>query len=318
MCKRKSERFSPDIDGLGTSCYDAFPDECMKMPSLRFGKPSERDYRIRPARNSDWPAIEKLLSYAGRQYLALEWWTVQEWLGSPTFLLITDDHGRGLGLMLTITGDAPIAWLRVISVASDKYLAPLLDASIQAVLAQGGTGLAFLGDEGWVSSELRRAGFQRVNHVVTLRRRRKWSMRQGPPDLQVRRATADDLDAILALDHVAFPPLWWYSRETLTRALSIGYSYDVAYLAGECVGYQLSTLRNGRGHIVRLAVPPQWQRKGIGGRLLSEAMKTLDEAMADSVTVNTQEDNLASLQLYRRFSFDRIGRPWAVWFRSLE
>jgi ribosomal protein S18 acetylase RimI-like enzyme len=290
----------------------------MDMPALRFGKRSERDHRIRPARNSDWPAIERLLSNARRQYLALEWWTVQEWLGSPTFLFSTDDHGRGLGLMLTVAGDAPIAWLRVISAASDKYLAPLLDASMQAVLAQGGTGLAFLGDEGWFLSELKRAGFQRVNHVVTLRRRGKWSMRQGPPGLQVQRATADDLDAILALDHVAFPPLWWYSRETLTRALSIGYSYDVVYLAGECVGYQLSTLRNGRGHIVRLAVHPQWQHMGIGGRLLSEAMRTLDEARADSVTVNTQEDNLASLQLYRRFSFERIGRPWAVWFRSLE
>jgi len=290
----------------------------MKVPSLSFRTRRERGYRIHPARNDDWPTIEKLLSYASRQYLALEWWTIQERLGSPTFLLIADDQGRGLGLALTICGDAPIAWLRAISVVSDKYLAPLLDASVQAVLAQGGTGMAFLGDEDWILSKLKQVGFQRVNHVVTLRNRGLWSTRQGSPGIQVRTATTADIDAILAVDHMAFTPLWWYSREVLTRALSMAYSYDVAYLAGECVGYQLSTLRNGRGHIVRLAVHPQWQRRGIGGLLLGEAMKAFDEARADSVTVNTQENNLASLQLYRRFSFERIGRPWAVWFRSLE
>jgi hypothetical protein len=46
-------------------------------------------------------------------------------------------------------------------------------------------------------------------------------------------------------------------------------------------------------------------------------MRDLDEAQAEVVTVNTQEDNTASLQLYRS-SFDRVGKPWTVWFRSLE
>ena len=167
-------------------------------------------------------------------------------------------------------------------------------------------------------TRLIKAGFGKVSSVVTLRSRGSWPVRLGPPDLRVRTATAADVDSILAVDHAAFEPLWWYGRDILKRALDLAYSFKVAYMRDECVGYQLSTLQNNRGHIVRLAVHPRWQRQGIGGRLLNEAMRDLDEAQAEVVTVNTQEDNTASLQLYYRSSFDRVGKPWTVWFRSLE
>ncbi len=249
--------------------------------------------------------------------MALEWWTIQEWLGRPTFLLAIDPRGQCVGLMLSVMGDGPIAWLRLISADADPYLVPLLEASSKAVVDQGGEGLAFLGNEGWILSKLRQTGFEQVNQVVTLRHRGQRSLRNGPLNLQVRAATATDIDAILAVDHAAFKPMWWYDRAVLQRALNLACSFDVAYLNGKCVGYQLSTLRNGRGHIVRLAAHPQWQHQGIGGRLLSGAMKALDDAGAHTVTVNTQEDNLASHQLYRSFSFEPVGTPWAVWLRSL-
>jgi ribosomal-protein-alanine N-acetyltransferase len=273
---------------------------------------------IRPATNDDWLVIERLLHYADHHYLALEWWTIQEWLGSPALLLSTDRHDRPLGLMLAVTGNGPVAWLRAIAVVADECLEPLLAASAQAVLSQGGTGLAFLGDEAWILSELKRGGFQQANRVVTLRCRGDWSVCYGPPDLQVRAATTADIDDILVIDHAAFAPMWWYSREILHRALNSAFCFDVAYLGDVCAGYQFSTLRMGRGHIVRLATCPELRRLGIGARLLSEAMTTLDLAGVERITVNTQEDNWPSLQLYRRFNFAQVGELWAVWFRSLE
>jgi ribosomal-protein-alanine N-acetyltransferase len=274
-------------------------------------------YQVRTTTHDDGPAIWRLLKDANHCYLALEWWTVEDWLGRPTLLLATDRNERLAGVMLAITGDGPIAWLRVIAVSSNECLASLLEASVQAVLAQGLTGLAMLGGEGWIPSQLKSTGFQRVNQVVTLRHRGTWPMHFGPPDLKVRVATPADMNAVLAVDHAAFEPMWWYGREVLHRALNVALCFSVAYLDGECVGYQFSTLRDGRGHIVRLATHPHRQRRGIGGRLLSEAMLALGQAGAEPITVNTQQDNLASLQLYRRFSFDRAGKLWAVWFRSL-
>jgi ribosomal-protein-alanine N-acetyltransferase len=290
----------------------------MKVKSLHSRISKDDLVQVRPAKNHDWLEIERLLNYANRHYLTLEWWTIQEWLGSPTFLLASDQRGRAMGLILSVSSEAPIAWLRAVSVLADRYLMPLLEASIQSVLARGGAGLAFLGNEGWIVPKLKQVGFRQVNQVVTLRRRGARPVHHGPPDLQVRPATPADVDPILAVDHVSFAPLWWYSHEILNRALNLAHSFDVALVEGEFVGYQLSTLRHGRGHIVRLAVHPHWQRRGIGGRLLSGALQALDGAGTESVTVNTQMNNQASLRLYQRFSFERIGKPWAVWYRSLE
>jgi ribosomal protein S18 acetylase RimI-like enzyme len=289
----------------------------MKISLRRVKSRKDRDFEIRVARNDDWLSIERLLTLAERHYMALEWWTVQEWLGRPSFLLAVDPRGQCLGLMLSIIGDGPIAWLRLVSAVEDHYIIPLLDASARVVLEEGGEGLAFLGNEGWILSKLKQTGFEQVNQVVTLRHRGQWLVRNGPSNLRVQAATATDIDAILVVDQAAFKPMWWYDRAVLHRALNLACSFDVAYLDGKCVGYQLSTLRNGRGHIVRLAAHPQWQHQGIGGRLLSGAMKALDDAGAHTVTVNTQEDNLASHQLYSRFSFEPVGTPWAVWRRSL-
>ena len=274
-------------------------------------------YQIRMATYDDGPAIGRLLDNASHRYLALEWWTVKDWLGRPTLLLATDRNERPAGVMLAVTGDGPVAWLRVVAVSSSECLALLLEANAQAVLAQGGTGLAMLGGEDWISSQLKFTGFQKVNQVVTLRHRGTWPTDLGPPGLKVRAATPADINAILAVDHAAFAPIWWYGREVMYRALNVALCFSVAYLDGECVGYQFSTLRDGRGHIVRLATHPHRQRRGIGGRLLNEALVALEKAGAEPITVNTQQDNLTSLQLYRRFSFERSGKSWAVWFRSL-
>jgi len=275
-------------------------------------------YHIRPARSADWPAVEKLLSYANRYYVTLEWWTIQEWLDRPTFLLAANQHERGVGLALTITGDSPVAWLRAVVVNSENCLPALLEASLRAASTQGSTGIAFLAGEGWIWTRLDDLGFDQVNQVITLRRRGAWHTPQNLPDLQVRKASPADVAAIIAVDHAAFEPMWWYNREILRRALDLAYCFDVIYLGDECVGYQFSTLRDGRGHIVRLATHPRWQRNGIGVRLLSAAMTALDRAGAKGVTVNTQEDNWASLRLYCRFDFERVNTPMAVRFLSLE
>ena len=289
----------------------------MKGRSFFFKTRRREAFQVRPATRDDGQSVEALLNYARRSYLALEWWTVQDFLGSPTLLLAIDQHEHPVGFLLAVIGDGSVAWLRAIAIASNECLKPLLAATAQAVVAQGGVSLALLGGKDWVLPELRSANFRRVNQVVTLRHRGSWPAYSGPPGLCARAATADDLDAILAVDHAAFTALWKYNREVLRRALDMGFCFDVAYLDGECVGYQLCTLRQGRGHIVRLAAHPRWQRQGIGGRLLNEALVALQQAGVGTVTVNTQQDNEVSLQLYRRFSFERTHTSWDVWFRSL-
>lgn len=273
-------------------------------------------YQIRAARAEDGPAIERLLNHAIHYYLALEWWTLEEWIGSPALSLAIDAHERPVGLMLAVDGDSPVAWLRAIAATTEACLPSLLKATAQAVLDAGSIELAFLGDDRWIVSRLQPWGFEKVKQVITLRQRGRWSVQHGPPQLQIRQATAADLCDVTQLDHAAFPPLWWYSHKVLRRALDASYCFHVAYLQGQCVGYQFSTLRQGHAHIVRLAADPQWRQRGIGAQLLSEALLTFDQA--HSVTLNTQQDNLASLRLYQRFNFKRVGKPRPVWLKPFK
>jgi ribosomal protein S18 acetylase RimI-like enzyme len=276
-----------------------------------------RTYDIRPATTRDWAAIRRLCDRAYRSYLALEWWTTEEWLDTP-HLLLADDPQRGLaGLLLAVGGQSPVAWLNAVVINADDCLDPLLEASARTVRALGSRELAFLGGEGWLLSRLRHNGFEKANRVITLQFAGAPDppSAPGPAGLVVQTATAEHLEKILQVDRAAFPPLWWYGPLILTRALKLARCFDVAYLDGQCVGYQFSTLQERRGHIVRLATHPDWQRRGIAGRLLGEALAALGQGGARTITVNTQENNHASLQLYRRFNFELTSQAWNVWHR---
>ena len=285
--------------------------------SPRFSPRYLEHYAVRPARLEDRDSVERLLRYARLSYAALEWWTVGEWLSSPTCQVLTDAQDRPLALALTIADDSPIAWLRAVAANAEQLLAPLMTAAIRTATAQGCTALACLSGQSWLISQLEALGFRQVNRVIILQHNRSHPRPSTASTLDLRPATPADLEAIVAVDHTAFEPLWWYSRRTLQRALEMACCFHVAYDADHCVGYQFSTLRGTHGHLVRLATHPLWQRRGIGGRLLSCALDVLQAAGADEITVNTQQDNTTSQRLYHQFGFEPTGESWGVWLKSL-
>jgi ribosomal protein S18 acetylase RimI-like enzyme len=273
-------------------------------------------FHIRPTRESDEYAVDRLLRQARLCSVALEWWSAREWLTHPGFLVLTDRRDRPVALALAAADDSPVAWLRAVAADSERLLPALLEASLQATMAQACSALAALGAQNWLLTPIQRLGFRQVNRVVTLRLNRPWQFQTGPAALRVRPATGADLPGIAAVDRAAFEPLWWYSLQMLERGLDLAHCFHAVLVGSECVGYQFSTLRNGRGHIVRLAVHPRWQGQGIGARLLGEALTALRRAGAEEITVNTQENNWPSLKLYRTFGFDPTGDSWTVWLRS--
>ncbi len=292
----------------------------MRASGLFFRSRATPTYQVRPATRDDWPQVEWLLARARAFRLALEWRSLEECVGSPCLLLAFGSKQQIVGLLGAVQDGGPVAWLRAFALA-EPCLPALLEACLPAVAAQGPTGLAFLGNEGWIVPALRQTGFERVNQVVTL----KWNGRlpgqppsAGSTDLLVRPLAESDLNGVAVVDRAAFEPMWRYGRDTLRRTLGLAAQFVVAYVGNVCVGYQFNTLQRGRGHIVRLATHPDWQGQGIGARLLAEALRFFRQARAGEVTVNTQQDNRISVRLYRRFGFEEADRPLGVWFRSLD
>ena len=110
----------------------------------------------------------------------------------------------------------------------------------------------------------------------------------------------------------SFVPLWQNSPEALKLAFRQSALATVVEDKGIIVGYQISTSTPIGGHIARLAVHPQVQRKGVGYALLHDLLTVFTRRGARKITVNTQKDNLISLSLYKKAGFQLTGEEYPI------
>ncbi|MBI3362889.1 MAG: GNAT family N-acetyltransferase, partial [Chloroflexi bacterium] len=73
----------------------------------------------------------------------------------------------------------------------------------------------------------------------------------------------------------------------------------------------------GGAHLARLAVSPDYQGQGIAAALVADAVSYFERSHADRLTVNTQQDNYASLAVYKRLGFAPTGEMFGAWQMSL-
>ena len=153
------------------------------------------------------------------------------------------------------------------------------------------------------------AGFELLEDIVI------YELARGlPPSpggaLQLQSVDVNDelmLAELTALDHAAFPWLWWNSREEFEN---YGGSPGVElYLfrdnSGAAVAYIGITHFRDWGHLDRIAVAPGLQGRGYGREALDWAVHFLSRAGARRIGLSTQARNTRSRQLYERYGFRR-------------
>ncbi len=275
--------------------------------------------QIRPAGPADEAAIRRLLARSARPSVRSGGW--EEHLGAETFLLALAD-GVPVGALLALPDDGPVAWVRLGVLAPEIPAGLWLDATLPPLepplRALNARALAWTDVGGWLGEALRARGFRPLARLVTLKKddRRLPPM---PPDTPcaVRPARAEDIPALARRDHEAFPPPWWFSAATLERIRREALCFLVAERDGLLIGYAEARPADHGAHIGRLAVAPSFQRQGVGGFLLRTALSRLWEQGIQEVTLNTQEDNVASRRLYERFGFRPFGPRIVAWWRPL-
>lgn len=274
---------------------------------------------IRTAVPVDEAAIRRLLACSARPCVRSGWW--EEYLGAETFLLAFADDGL-VGALLALPDDGPVAWVRlgvlVPEIPAGLWLdatLPRLEVPLRALNARV---LAWTDVGGWLGEALRARGFSPLTRLVSLVKddRRLPPEPPGPP-CSVRPATAEDVPALAALDHRAFPPPWWFSAATLERIRREAACFLVAERDGLLIGYGEARPADHGAHISRLAVAPAFQRQGVGAFLLRTVLTRLWEKGVEEVTLNTQEDNRSSRRLYERFGFRPVGPRIVAWWRDL-
>lgn len=180
-----------------------------------------------------------------------------------------------------------------------------------------------LTEQGWLSASLRETGFA-ICDSVRLYERRSHEVENVQQPAELRPAQPSDLLRLAKLDAETFEPLWHMGIFEL-KCLLRDCRLEIAEMAQETVGYSALRLNpdgSPRGfssaQVVRLAVHPRFQARGIGRQMLVSCLRSTHLLGIDRVFLNTQESNAPSQSLYESLQFRKRGRPIPVFVNRVK
>ncbi|UCD42409.1 MAG: GNAT family N-acetyltransferase [Chloroflexota bacterium] len=274
-------------------------------------------HSIRPANINDHKQLANLIHFGTLVHRHLDWRPPLEWIGHTPFLVLEEENR--LVAALACPPDPPsVVWLRLFVAYDEKYLktgwSQLWPAALEELPQNPDPLIAAIPLQSWFETLLKSSNFQPTTDVVML----IWDSGEIPsehpcPDITIRPMNVDDLTKVEILDQSSFGSLWHNSRTSLEFAFNQAAIATVAEIDGSIVGYQISTAMQMGGHLARLATHPDYQRQGIGCSILRDLLIQFKQRGASRITVNTQEDNLASIALYENAGFTRTGETYPVY-----
>ena len=283
-------------------------------------RPSPQSVVARLATDNDRPHLARLAYSADRRYLTSDVADLPDlFAADPTAVLETD--GRLVGAASFGWRTRPVAWLRALllqdQISTVRALHEL-GGPIYAALREEGMSLVAISldewNEPWLRVPLQQVGYRPMVEVVGYEKQCLDRPAAGNQVVTVRQAGLPDLPNVLALDTACFPLPWVKGVEILAPALTTSPCFIIAEFGGKPVGYAFVTVHQaGRlVHLVRIAVAPAFQGRGIGVRLLAEIVDFCAGHGAEFLTLNTQADNRPAQRLYEWFGFLRNGEHQTV------
>lgn len=114
------------------------------------------------------------------------------------------------------------------------------------------------------------------------------------------------LPQVLEIERRAYAFPW--SENIFRDCLKAGYSAWVLCAAdGSINGYTLMNMAVDEAHVLNLCVDPEYQRFGLGHKLLKHLMKLARAAQATIILLEVRKSNRAAIALYESMGFQRLG-----------
>ncbi len=131
----------------------------------------------------------------------------------------------------------------------------------------------------------------------------------------IRKCRAEDLDQISEIERTSFPSPYDKSifSHFLTRSSD---GFLVAERYGRIIGYMIFTIERNYGLIVSIAVSPDERRRGIGSKLLENALNEL-VGKVKTVELQVSVKNREGIEFYRKFSFHQR-EIWRAYYPNGE
>lgn len=129
----------------------------------------------------------------------------------------------------------------------------------------------------------------------------------------IRRFEPADLRQVIELNRVCLPENY-SSNFFLSIYQHFSETFVVAEEAGEVVGYAMCRVEHKfgfslfggakRGHLISIAVLPDFRRKGVASALMKEVMKALGAYGCGDLFLEVRVSNVGGVGLYRKLGFE--------------
>jgi ribosomal-protein-alanine N-acetyltransferase len=130
----------------------------------------------------------------------------------------------------------------------------------------------------------------------------------------LRRFSPADVEAVININRVCLPENYaaYFFIDTYN---TLPETFLVAESQGQVTGYIMCRLEHGfsdlkklrfarKGHIISVAVMPDFRNLGIGYSLVEQALSALSAHHADECYLEVRTNNLAAINLYKKMSFE--------------
>lgn len=277
---------------------------------------------IRRAVAQDHRQISSLLLHESNTHRHLDWRAALDWIGVRNFWVL-EESGTIISALACPEDPPDVAWIRLFShhthhTGPESWSALWEVASAEMFSANPHTQVASIVMKHWFQNLLLSSGFEARQNIVLLDLHSE-NYRPAPVNeyVHIRPMQLFDLPAVEHIDLAAFGAFWHNTSDSLKLAYTQAYHATVAELDGQIVGYQISTGNPFGAHLARLGVQPEAQGRGVGSSLVHELIQQGGALQSGRLSVNTQDDNSASLRLYQKFGFIRTGEYYPVFVKSL-
>lgn len=280
--------------------------------------PTPAQYSLRAAQKEDRGLIQRFIQSPAYTFRHLDWRDPLDWLGRQPFWIL-EKSGDIQAVLCCMTEPDEVAWVRLFAV--ENHISPAwawnilferiyswyVDQPKRPVIAS-------LGLQDWLTDLLDANGFQHFQDIIVL------SFDSPPPAepvkdpaISLRSMLKSDIPCVTEIDNQAFEPIWRLSNDDLMHAFERSSYRTVIELDGRVVGYQMSAHNGFTAHLARLAVDPRFQRRRIGYRLVQNVLTHFINSRGSwGVSLNTQDNNYASLALYQSIGFKLTGEKFPV------
>lgn len=144
----------------------------------------------------------------------------------------------------------------------------------------------------------------------------------------LRRFNTNDLQSVIEINRVCLPENYasFFFMDTYQ---SCPEAFLVAEILGRVVGYVMCRIEHGfsefrrlrftrKGHVISVAVLPEFRRMGMGNTLVSEALTALTQLNIEECYLEVRTTNEPAIRLYQKMGFDITRRVPHYYFDGAD